>query len=90
MKGRDPAVSKSLPSRSQGLYGSGAGGAWRAPVILARAQRREVRPNIWASRRSESGLPARTLSRYAATAAALIELASSALFAACGSAWCFQ
>jgi hypothetical protein len=30
----------------------------RASAILARAQRREVRPNILASLRSESGLPA--------------------------------
>ena len=43
----------------------------RASAILARAQRREVRPNIWASLRSDSGLPAFTLSRYAATAASL-------------------
>jgi transposase len=45
----------------------------RASAILARAQRRGVRPNIWASLRSESGLPAFTLSRYAATAAGLAE-----------------
>jgi hypothetical protein len=44
-------------------------GALCASVILARAQRRDVRPNIWASLRSESGLPAWALSRYAATAA---------------------
>jgi len=44
-------------------------------VILARAQRRAVRPNIWASLRSESGLSACTLSRYAATAASLSVLA---------------
>jgi hypothetical protein len=48
---------------------SGSGDAWRASVILARAQRRDVCPNSWASLRSDSGLPACTLSRYAATAA---------------------
>jgi hypothetical protein len=47
----------------------GYGADCRASAILAPAQRREVRPNIWASFRSESGLPAFTLSRYAATAA---------------------
>ena len=57
---------------------SGSGDACRASAILARAQRRDVRPNIWASRRSDSGLPACTLSRYAATAASLTALASSA------------
>jgi Transposase len=36
----------------------GNGDACRAPAILARAQRRDVRPNIGASRRSDSGLPA--------------------------------
>jgi hypothetical protein len=46
-------------------------GTRRASAILARAQRREVRPNIPASLRSESGLPAWALSRYAATAASL-------------------
>ena len=45
-----------------------SGDACRASAILARAQRREVRPNIWVSRRFESGLPACRLSRYAATA----------------------
>ena len=54
-------------------------GARRASVILARAQRRDVRPNIWASLRSDSGLPAWPLSRYAATAASLT--------AASGTAW---
>jgi hypothetical protein len=44
-------------------------GDGRASAIRARAQRREVRPNIWASLRSESGLPAFALSRYAAIAA---------------------
>jgi hypothetical protein len=48
----------------------------RASAILARAQRREVHPNIWASLRSESGLPACALSWYAATAALLMTLAS--------------
>jgi hypothetical protein len=43
----------------------------RASAILARAQRREVRPKFWASLRSEKGLPTCTLSRYAATAASL-------------------
>ena len=51
-------------------------GDCRASAILARAQRREVRPNIWASFRSESGLPAFTLSRYAAIAASLSASAS--------------
>lgn len=40
-----------------------AGDMCRACVIRARAQRREVCPNILASLRSESGLPACTLSR---------------------------
>ena len=51
-------------------------GTRRASAILARAQRRDVRPNIWASLRSESGLPAWALSRYAATAASLTAPAS--------------
>jgi hypothetical protein len=38
-------------------------GARRASVILARAQRRDVLPNVWASLRSDSGLPAWALSR---------------------------
>ena len=54
---------------------SGSGHSCRASAILARAQRRDVRPNIWASRRSDSGLPACTLSRYAATDASLPALA---------------
>ena len=58
-------------SRRGNTTGLDAYGDCRASVILARAQRREVRPNIWASLRSESGLPALTLSRYAATAASL-------------------
>ena len=62
---------------------SGSGDACRASAILARAQRRDVRPNIWASRRSDSGLPACTLSRYAATAASLPALASSASSSRC-------
>ena len=53
----------------RGRIGLDPRGDCRASAILARAQRREVRPNIWASLRSESGLPAFTLSRYAATAA---------------------
>ena len=53
---------------------SGGGDACRAWAILARAQRRDVRPKTWASRRSDSGLPACTLSRYAATAASLTVL----------------
>ncbi len=56
---------------------SGSGDACRASVILARAQRRDVRPNSWASLRSDSGLPASTLSRYAATAASLTAPASA-------------
>jgi hypothetical protein len=59
--------------RSESRHGSTTGldadGDCRAAEILARAQRREVRPNIWASLRSDSGLPACALSRYAATAA---------------------
>ena len=55
-----------------------SGDACRASAILARAQRRDVRPNIWASRRSDGGLPACTLSRYAATAASSAGLASIA------------
>ena len=47
---------------------SPADGTLRASAILARAHRRDVRPNIWASLRSDSGLPAWALSRYAATA----------------------
>jgi hypothetical protein len=43
----------------------------RASAILARAQRREVRSNIWASLRSDNALPAFTLSLYASTAASL-------------------
>ena len=62
---------------------SGSGDACRASAILARAQRRDVRPNIWASRRSDSGLPACTLSRYAATAASLTALASSTSSSRC-------
>jgi hypothetical protein len=63
--------------------GSGIGDACRASAILARAQRRDVCPNIWASRRSDSGLPACTLSRYAATAASLAALASRASLSRC-------
>jgi hypothetical protein len=48
---------------------SGEDGARRASAILARARRRDVRPNIWASLCSQSGLPAWALSRHAATAA---------------------
>ena len=62
---------------------SGSGEACRASAILARAQRRDVRPNIWASRRSDSGLPACTLSRYAATAASLPALTSGASSSRC-------
>src|SRR5260370_25560129 len=46
---------------------SGSGDACRASVILARAQRRDVRPNSWASLRSDSRLPAFTLSPHPAT-----------------------
>jgi hypothetical protein len=42
-----------------------------------------VHPNIWASRRSDSGLPACTLNRYAATAASLTALASIASSVCC-------
>ena len=58
-------------------------GTLRASAILARAQRREVRPNIWASLRSESGLPAWALSRYAATAASLTVPASGTAWSGC-------
>jgi hypothetical protein len=60
-----PAERPSPPTQAvTGVLGeSGSGDAWRASAILARAQRREVCPNIWASRRSDSGLPACTLSR---------------------------
>ena len=51
-------------------------GTRRPSAILACAQRRDVRPNIWASLRSESELPASTLSRYAATAASSTAAAS--------------
>ena len=60
-----------------GSSASPGDGTRRASAILARAQRRDVRPNIWASLRSESGLPAWALSRYAATAASLTVSASS-------------
>jgi hypothetical protein len=70
-------------------------GSCRASAILVRAQRREVHPNIRASLRSDSGFPACTLSRYAATAsrlAASTSCASSVHFAlagmvGCGAAW---
>jgi hypothetical protein len=58
-------------------------GTRRASAILARAHRRDVRPNIWASLRSESGLPARALSRYAATAASLTAPASGTAWSRC-------
>ena len=63
-----PAERPSPPTQAgtRVLGGSGNGDACRASAILARAQRREVRPNIWASRDFDSGLPG-TLSRYAAT-----------------------
>ena len=53
----------------------------RASVMRLRAQRREVLPNIWASLRSDNGLPVSMLVRYAAAAAALISssLTSEAL-----------
>jgi hypothetical protein len=70
-------------SRDGVLGESGSGNACRASAILARAQRRDVRPNIWASRRSDSGLPACTLSRYAATAASLTALSSETLSSRC-------
>jgi hypothetical protein len=54
-----------------------------ASVILARAQRRDVRPNIWASLRSDSGLPAWALSRYAATAASSTAPASGTAWSRC-------
>jgi hypothetical protein len=44
-------------------------GTLRASAILARAQRRDVRPIIWASLRSDSGLPAWAIRWYAATTA---------------------
>ena len=58
-------------------------GTLRASAILARAQRRDVRPNIWASLRSESGLPAWALSRYAATAASSTAPASGTAWSRC-------
>jgi hypothetical protein len=58
-------------------------GTRRASAILARAQRRDVRPNIWASLRSDSGLPAWTLRRYAATAASLTAPTSGAAWSFC-------
>ena len=70
--------SPSTQAGTTALGEAGSGDVCRATAILARAQRREVRPNIWASRRSDSGLPACTLSRYAATATSLTALASSA------------
>ena len=63
--------SPSAQAGTRVLSKAGSGDACRASAILARAQRREVRPNIWASRRSESGSPAGTLSWYAATACSL-------------------
>jgi single-stranded DNA-binding protein len=68
-----PAERPGLPTQAgtRMLGESGSGEDCRASAILARAQRRDVRPNICASRRSDSGLPACTLSRYAATAASL-------------------
>jgi hypothetical protein len=62
-------VSRAGDQAMAGCSEPGSGDARRASAIMARAQRRDVRPNIWASLRSESGLPAFTLSRYAATAA---------------------
>ena len=56
-----PSPSTQAGTRVFGESGNGA--VRRASAILARAQRRDVRPNIWASRRSGSGLPACTLSR---------------------------
>ena len=56
-------------------------------AILARAQRRDVRPNIWASFRSDSGLPACTLSRYAVTAASLTAPASGPSSCRCPLVW---
>jgi hypothetical protein len=76
-----PSPSMSAGTRVFGESGNGA--ACPAPAILARAQRRDVRPNIWASRRSDSGLPACTLSRYAATAASSTAPASSASASRC-------
>ena len=58
-------------------------GTRRASAILAHAQRRDVRPNIWASLRSESGLPAWALSLYAATAASLTASASGTAWSGC-------
>jgi len=58
-------------------------GILRASAILARAQRRDVCPNIWASLRSESGLPAWALRRYAATAASLTAPASGTAWSRC-------
>ena len=58
-------------------------GTLRASAILARAQRRDVRPNIWASLRSDSGLPAWALRRYAATAASLTAPASGTAWSRC-------
>jgi hypothetical protein len=68
-----PHRRRAVPAYGQAVTGvpggSGGGDSCRASAILAPARRREVRPNIWASRRSDSALPACTLSRYAATAA---------------------
>jgi hypothetical protein len=58
-------------------------GTLRASAILARAQLRDVHPNIWASLRSDSGLPAWALSRYAATAASLTAPASGTAWSRC-------
>jgi hypothetical protein len=58
-------------------------GTFRASAILARAQRRDVHPNIWASLRSDSGLPAWALSRYAATAASLTAPTSGIAWSRC-------
>jgi hypothetical protein len=46
-------------------------GTLRASATLTRAQWRDVRPNIWASLRSKSGLAAWAFRQYAATAASL-------------------
>src|ERR1022692_4014982 len=48
----------------------------RASVMRLRAQRREVLPNIWASLRSDNGLPVSMLVRYAAQGTRSHSLAS--------------